>query len=317
MSGTATPTSASSGWTESLRFTCYIRGSYAAIGLRPPPDASNPGVPVRVTIGPSPVWQNKCVAGPPDVKCFHEAATVENRLNTDSNARDRLDSWDITVGEDGDVCARRDPEEGQRRYNWEMNLAVKCYLPEGSTVPAGFELEPEQGMETEGMESEETESEEMVPAGPVRPCGRNVARNKMVTCASSGFKQCTNPQTVTDGAVSDPSHLSPRGPSNTCADRLYVTVDLGEPTMINQVTLVAYAGREYCGRRVDVSTDASTWTTVTDMGEAYSPMADAGTQMDFDTVETRYIRVWSSRSNANRGSHFVEVQATCVGQGCC
>jgi hypothetical protein len=68
--------------------------------------------------------------------------------------------------------------------------------------------------------------------------------------------------------------------------------------------------RQYCGRRVDVSVEGFDVDsrTVFDMGAERSPVeTQDGTLMAFDEAFARYVRVYSSRSTANTGVHFLEV----------
>ena len=107
---------------------------------------------------------------------------------------------------------------------------------------------------------------------------------------------------------------SPNGNVRDCADSKYVTIDLGAYYTVGAVTIWNYYAdnRKYCGQKLATSTtgvfgslDAK---VVMNTGTKYGPMETVnGNTYTFQPRLARYVRYWSSRSNKNRGVHFVEI----------
>ena len=72
-----------------------------------------------------------------------------------------------------------------------------------------------------------------------------------------------------------------------------------------------FGSRAYCGQKLALSTTglfAGEETVVMETGTGYGPAETAdGNTIDFATTAAQYVRHWSSRSDANSGIHFMEI----------
>ena len=106
---------------------------------------------------------------------------------------------------------------------------------------------------------------------------------------------------------------SPYGTVSSCAETLYVTIDLGEVHNVYGVTIWHYYGdtRAYCGQKIALSTTgafAGEEDVVYNLGEEFGPAESIdGNAIVFRSVAARYVRHYCSGSTANMGVHFLEV----------
>ncbi len=108
----------------------------------------------------------------------------------------------------------------------------------------------------------------------------------------------------------------------------WIRIDLGQAYNLNQVNVWHYFGdpRTYHDVIVQVSADASSWTTVfnndgnNSAGQGTGSNAEyaessAGKTITFAAVNARYVRLWSNGSSANGYNHYVEVEVYAGGGG--
>jgi len=113
-----------------------------------------------------------------------------------------------------------------------------------------------------------------------------------------------------------------------CTSQYWVQLDLGPssnlpdnpPTkLVNKVVLYACKGLFYCGRKLEVSVDGSTWSTVIERSTYYdddtAPTVEYddeedshGTIFRFDLRAVRYVKVWSSISSTATAVHFSQIE---------
>ncbi|NQT86461.1 alpha-N-acetylglucosaminidase C-terminal domain-containing protein, partial [bacterium] len=87
-------------------------------------------------------------------------------------------------------------------------------------------------------------------------------------------------------------------------------VDLGKPTTVGRVVVVAYYGdKRYYGFTVETSLDGKTWDMAADRRDNKEPATREGVACRFEPQPVRYIRVTQTRNSANTGRHLVEVMA--------
>ena len=130
-----------------------------------------------------------------------------------------------------------------------------------------------------------------------------------VTC-SSGITWCTT-------ALVDGNHqastwqTSPHGSPNSCSSPLWVQLDLGTVKKVKEVRIWHYYAdaRKYCGQKLQISVNTQTWTTVYDTGTNYGDAeTSAGKTISFSAQSARYVRHYAGKSNANGGTHFLEIE---------
>jgi len=108
----------------------------------------------------------------------------------------------------------------------------------------------------------------------------------------------------------------------------WIRIDLGQAYNLNQVNVWHYFGdtRSYHDVIVQVSADASSWTTVfnndgnNSVGQGTGSDAEyaessAGKTITFAAVNARYVRLWINGSSANGYNHYVEVEVYAGGGG--
>eukprot|EP01052_Picozoa_sp_SAG31_P028411 SAG31_NODE_2742_length_5154_cov_4.341048_1_plen_388_part_00 len=106
---------------------------------------------------------------------------------------------------------------------------------------------------------------------------------------------------------------TPYADSLDCGTRAYVTVNLGEVYPVGRVIIWHFYGntRAYCGQKLALSPTgefAGEETVVMETGTAYGDNESPdGNTIEFDTIAAQYVRHWSSRSTANTGIHFMEI----------
>jgi hypothetical protein len=109
---------------------------------------------------------------------------------------------------------------------------------------------------------------------------------------------------------------SPYGFSDTCSTRLFLTIDLGDAYPVSSLALWHNHDadvRRYCGLKVALSSTCEFLgeeVVLMDTGAGYGPSESAhGIWPEFNqtTVNTRCVRHWAGRNNANEGIHFLEV----------
>ncbi|CAJ1430242.1 unnamed protein product, partial [Effrenium voratum] len=171
----------------------------------------------------------------------------------------------------------------------------------------------------------------LVTCGPLR-AGKsaNLAPSAGITCDSS-VSSCGS--AVTDGTkCTDASAYSGALATATaefCTSQYWVQLDLGHPLasspfatptkLVNKVVLFGCEGLMYCGRKLETSSDGSTWATVREASTYYddetAPTAaydevegSYGTIFVFDLRAVRYVKVWSSFSESDTKVHFAEIE---------
>ena len=108
--------------------------------------------------------------------------------------------------------------------------------------------------------------------------------------------------------------IAPQGDQASCDENNeddYVTVDLGYTATLDAVVLYHYwvDGRQYCGQKVEISSDGNQWTTVYDTGSSYGPVETKdGNRVEFSPTPGRYIRHTCGRSNKIMYAHFLEIE---------
>jgi hypothetical protein len=129
-----------------------------------------------------------------------------------------------------------------------------------------------------------------------------------------GVTAANGAATLVDG-VHTPAEWSnsPTGGVVDCSESLFVTIDIGAVHNVNGVTLWHYYGdtRAYCGQKLALSatgTFGGEEQVVFNTGEEFGPPeAIDGNSVVFESVAARYVRHWCSRSTANTGVHFLEI----------
>jgi alpha-N-acetylglucosaminidase len=162
---------------------------------------------------------------------------------------------------------------------------------------------------------------------PTEPRGDSVAvaRRLLEKYAAAFQPEATSlttgkPATCSHALPPYPAHLANDGRSRN-PDRFWATdvaqhpeawwqVDLGEPTAVGRVVVVAYYGdeRRY-GFTVEASLDGKTWEMVADQRENKEPSTREGYTCRFKPRPVRYLRVTMPTNSANTGRHLVEVMA--------
>ena len=105
---------------------------------------------------------------------------------------------------------------------------------------------------------------------------------------------------------------SPTGDVQSCAQSLYMTIDLGAFYEVGSVTIYNYYGdtRKYCGQKLALSTTGDfngEETVVYDTKQDYGPPEKkTGNNHMFSPTVTRFVRYYSSKSTQNTGVHFLE-----------
>ncbi len=98
-------------------------------------------------------------------------------------------------------------------------------------------------------------------------------------------------------------------------DATQVTVDLGQPMLINTIKLWHYwaDGRAYHHNKVAVSLenkfDGEEITVFDSQYDGEYAESREGKTLVFNPIETRYIRCWADGNSVNQWTHFVELQA--------
>ena len=98
-------------------------------------------------------------------------------------------------------------------------------------------------------------------------------------------------------------------------DATQVTVDLGQPMLINTIKLWHYwaDGRTYHHNKVAVSLenkfDGEEITVFDSQYDGEYAESREGKTLVFNPIETRYIRCWADGNSVNQWTHFVELQA--------
>src|SRR5258706_132691 len=108
----------------------------------------------------------------------------------------------------------------------------------------------------------------------------------------------------------------------------WIRIDLGQAYNLNQVNVWHYFGdtRSYHDVIVQVSADASSWTTVfnndgnNSVGQGTGSDAEyaessAGKTITFAAVNARYELLWINGSSANGYNHYLEVEVYAGGRG--
>jgi hypothetical protein len=143
----------------------------------------------------------------------------------------------------------------------------------------------------------------------------NLEQLKGVTVqAGPGVNDRGHPETYID-MVHTPAEWtkSPAGSVTSCAQALYMTVNLGAKYIVGSVTVWNYYGdtRKYCGQKIALSTTGSfagEETVVYDTKSSFGPLErKAGNNHAFQPVATQYVRYYSSKSTRNNGVHFLEL----------
>ena len=100
---------------------------------------------------------------------------------------------------------------------------------------------------------------------------------------------------------------------STCDESVYITVDLGRVFSLSSVTIYHFSGdeRRYCGQKISTSVTgefAGEDTVVYDTGAEFGHVETAeGFTVRFQ-AHSRFVRHWSSRSDANTAVHFIEME---------
>ena len=122
--------------------------------------------------------------------------------------------------------------------------------------------------------------------------------------------------------IHDPSSWSdaPFGDCASCDERLFLTLDLGTNFPLTGVTIWHYYGdtRAYCSQKVAISQSsdfAGEEVVVYDTGTGFgAEETETGNSIAFDRTVARFVRHWSSRSTANTGVHFMEIDVIGLAQ---
>jgi hypothetical protein len=134
-----------------------------------------------------------------------------------------------------------------------------------------------------------------------------------VTC-SGAMWQCyhNGVSRLIDGDKSRETwHTSPQYETRGgCTRQEWVQLDLGQVKTIAEVKIWHYwDGRKYCGQKVQISVDATTWTVLYDTGSDYGDVeTEAGKTITFDAQDARFVRHYCSNSNYNVGIHILEIE---------
>ena len=106
---------------------------------------------------------------------------------------------------------------------------------------------------------------------------------------------------------------SPHGTAKSCAEPLYITVDLGKFYQLGAVRIWNYYGdlRKFCGQKLSLSLSgkfAGEEIVVWQPKEKWGPAeVQAGNLHKFKPAAARYVRYYSAGSSANNGVHMVEI----------
>lgn len=114
----------------------------------------------------------------------------------------------------------------------------------------------------------------------------------------------------TDNVNTTASYIAGIGNGTT---PLQAIIDLGQPTIINQVIVWHYWGdsRTYSGTKTEISLDGVTWTTIFDSAVSGKYVEQStGHIMNFTSQPVRYIRDNCAGSTSNTATHWSEIQAS-------
>lgn len=156
----------------------------------------------------------------------------------------------------------------------------------------------------------------------------NLALKKPVTFSCEGN---SSPQLLNDGVFSDASSYTRLGGSGT----QWIQIDLGEAYNVNRIKLWHYFGdlpqypRIFRDVIIQLSNDPTFKTGVTtvfnndynnDAGQGKGQDSEYiedknGKEIVFDTINARYVRLWSNGSNLSSDNIYTEVQVMSDGGG--
>jgi len=141
----------------------------------------------------------------------------------------------------------------------------------------------------------------------------NLAKSKTVTC-EAGMTNCAG---VTDGkttcsGTTAATNADPRIVRYDCKVPAAVTIDLGSTKTFDEVLVFQdhCASTSYCGHKVEVSVDGTTWTTVfTAPTSGFEASAvSTGTSIRFPPQTARHVRFSSGPSDQSPKVFFLEVE---------
>jgi len=148
------------------------------------------------------------------------------------------------------------------------------------------------------------------PAPAAVACVGNCALGATVTC-QDGVGNCGG--SVVDGDYPpDKYSFAPIfGPLSSCAETMWVQIDLGQPTTFSKITLRS-PNREnlsppgWCGRKIEVQNPGSAWTTIFDAAGGYTPSKSY--TVDVPGTTAQIIKVYQSKSMKNPWTHLLGIE---------
>ncbi|CAE7525385.1 unnamed protein product [Symbiodinium natans] len=142
----------------------------------------------------------------------------------------------------------------------------------------------------------------------VHPCIGNCAALRPVKCGP-GVGKCS--RALVDGRKDGWLWTqSPQSGSHHCHQMKWVQVDLGAIKEFDQVKLYGYPDgwRKYCGHKIQVSNNENSWKTIYENHHWKNKETGKGITFNLGAQVGRYVRVFSSKSTANNGIHFLELE---------